>query len=140
MARKVRCPVAYSLDIVGDRWTLQIIRDLLRGHTRFSDLRNTVEGIPGSVLSERLRLLEREGILERRQYSDHPPRAEYLLTAKGHSLGVVVGALSSWGERYAEHDLSLVDNECGHGVSVVYHCETCGRAAPRSRIRIVEAT
>src|SRR5262249_2465269 len=129
----------YSLDIVGDRWTLQIIRDLLRGHTRFSDLRNTVEGIPGSVLSERLRLLEREGVLERRQYSDHPPRAEYLLTAKGHALGVVVGALSSWGERYAEHDLSLVDNECGHGVSVVYHCETCGRGAPRSRIRIVEA-
>src|SRR6185503_13324375 len=57
MVRKVRCPVATSLDLVGDRWTLLVVRDLLRGHSRFSDLRNTVEGIPGSVLSDRLRTL-----------------------------------------------------------------------------------
>ena len=57
MPRKVRCPVASTLDIVGDRWTLQVVRDLLRGHSRFSDLRDTVEGIPSSVLSDRLKLL-----------------------------------------------------------------------------------
>lgn len=137
MARTVRCPVANALDVVGDRWTLLIIRDLLRGRKRFSDLRDTVERIPASVLSDRLKLLEREGVVTRRFYSDHPPRAEYVLTAKGHDLGVVVGALSSWGEKYAEHDLSLVDNECGHGVRVVYHCPTCARPSPRSRVRIV---
>lgn len=137
MERRVKCPVAKTLDIVGDRWTLQIVRDLLRGRKRFSDLRETVEGIPSSVLSARLRLLEREGVVVRRTYNDHPPRAEYVLTPKGHGLGVVVGALSSWGERYGEHDLSIVDHECGHGVSVVYHCPTCERLAPRSRVRIV---
>ncbi|MBI2766568.1 MAG: helix-turn-helix transcriptional regulator [Chloroflexi bacterium] len=139
MARKVRCPVASTLDIVGDRWTLLIVRDLLRGHARFSDLHESVEGVPGSVLSDRLKLMEREGIVHRRFYSDHPPRAEYHLTAKGHGLGVIVGALAGWGEQHAEHDLSLVDNECGHGVAVVYHCPTCDRSAPRSRIRMVGA-
>jgi DNA-binding HxlR family transcriptional regulator len=139
MSRSVRCPVASSLDVVGDRWTLLVVRDLLRGHRRFSDLQRTVEGIPASVLSDRLKLLEREGAVTRRLYSDHPPRAEYLLTPKGHGLGVVVGALATWGEQYAEHDLSLVDNDCGHGLSVVYHCPTCDRSAPRSRVRIVPA-
>jgi len=136
MARKVRCPVASSLDVVGDRWTLLIVRDLLRGRTRFADFRQSVEGIPPSVLSARLKLLEEQGIVRRRFYSEHPPRAEYVLTAKGHGLGVVVGALASWGEKYAEFDLSLVDGECGHGLDVVYHCPTCQRESPRRRVRL----
>lgn len=139
MVRSVRCPISSSLEVVGDRWTLLIVRDLLRGHSRFSDLAQTVEGIPPSVLSERLKLLEREGVVSRRQYSDHPPRSDYLLTPKGHGLGVVVGALASWGERQSHHELSLVDKECGHGVTVVYHCPTCRRGAPRSRVRFVES-
>jgi DNA-binding HxlR family transcriptional regulator len=138
-SRTVRCPIAATLDIVGDRWTLLVVRDLLRGRTRFSEMRQGVEGITTSVLSDRLKLLEAEGLVARHFYSDHPPRAEYLLTAKGHALGVVVGALSSWGEQFTEHDLSIVDNQCGHGVKVVYHCDTCGRSAPRSRVRIVQA-
>ena len=137
--RIVRCPVAATLDVVGDRWSLLIVRDLLRGRNRYSQLRRSVEGITSSMLSDRLKTLEEQGMVERQFYSDHPPRAEYVLTAKGHALGVVVGALSAWGEQYTDHDLVLVDNECGHGVSVVYHRATCGREAPRSRIRIVEA-
>jgi DNA-binding HxlR family transcriptional regulator len=124
---------------VGDRWTLLIVRDLLRGHSRFSDLKITVEGIPASILSDRLKTLEAAGVVSRRFYSDHPPRADYLLTAKGHELGVVVGALAAWGERNGEHDLALVDNECGHGLRVQYHCATCNRSAPRSRARMVQA-
>ena len=138
-SRSFRCPVATSLDLVGDRWTLLVVRDLLRGETRFSQLRRSVEGITSSVLSDRLKLLEREDLVERRLYSDHPPRAEYLLTAKGHSLGVVVGALASWGEDQTDHDLAIVDDRCGHGVDVVYRCPTCDRSAPRSQIRLVPA-
>ncbi len=137
MTRIAQCPIANTLDLVGDRWTLLIVRDLLRGRARYSDLALSVEGIPLSILAGRLKMLEREGIVAKRPYSDHPPRADYLLTQKGHELGVVVGALSSWGERYLEHDRTLVDNECGHGVKVVYHCEVCGRGSPRSRVRIV---
>ena len=139
MPRKLRCPIAATLDVVGDRWTLLIIRDLLRGHTRFIDLRETVEGIPPAILAARLKLMEREKIVARRQYSDRPPRFDYHLTGKGHELGVVVGALAAWGEKHSEHDLQLIDGECGHGVAVVYHCPTCARPSPRSRVRFVEA-
>lgn len=137
MPRTVRCPVANALDLVGDRWTLLIVRDLLRGNTRFSELRMSVEGIPPAVLTDRLRLLEEAGVVVRRMYSEHPPRYQYILTSKGHGLGVVVGALATWSEKYAESDLTLVDQECGHGLNVVYHCPTCERRAPRSRVRMV---
>ena len=139
MPRKLRCPIAATLEVVGDRWTLLIIRDLLRGHTRFSDLRETVEGIPPAILAARLKLMEGEKVVARRQYSDRPPRFDYHLTGKGHELGVVVGALAAWGEKHSEHDLQLIDGECGHGVAVVYHCPTCARPSPRSRVRFVEA-
>ena len=66
MTRQIRCPVASSLDVVGDRWTLLIVRDLLRGRTRFADFRESVEGIPPSILSGRLKLLEEHGIVRRR--------------------------------------------------------------------------
>ena len=137
--RAIRCPVAATLDVVGDRWTLLIVRDLLRGNSRFSELERSVEGVTTTMLSDRLKRLEAEGIVERQIYREYPPRAEYVLTAKGHALGVVVGALSTWGQQYSEHDLVLMDSECGHGVKVVYHCPTCEREAPRHRIRIVEA-
>ncbi|GMV85246.1 MAG: hypothetical protein AMXMBFR80_11020 [Dehalococcoidia bacterium] len=137
--RSVRCPVAATLDLVGDRWTLLVVRDLLRGRRRFSELRSSVEGIPPAILSGRLKALEEAGVVVRKPYSDHPPRSEYVLTRKGHRLGVVVGALATWGEEFAESDLSLVDNECGHGVSVVYHCPRCERPAPGSRVRMVGA-
>ena len=140
MADAVRCPVAATLELVGDRWTLLIVRDLLRGRRRFNELRESVEGIPPAVLTARLRVLEAASVVERRPYSNHPPRYEYRLTAKGHALGVVVGALADWGQRYADSDLTLVDGECGHGISVVYHCPTCERPAPRRRVRIVGRT
>ncbi len=140
MARTIRCPVATSLDIVGDRWTLLVVRDLLRGRSRFSELRESVEGIPPAILSGRLKALEEHGIVVKRLYQEHPPRSAYQLTPLGHSLGVVVGALASWGEQIGEADLTLVDGECGHGIRVVYHCPTCARRAPRSRVRMVGST
>ncbi|MCC6958346.1 MAG: helix-turn-helix transcriptional regulator [Dehalococcoidia bacterium] len=139
MTRKVQCPVASTLDLVGDRWTLLVVRDLLRGRSRFSELRETVEGIPPAILANRLKSLEAAGVVQRRQYQDRPPRFAYQLTAKGHALGVVVGAMATWGEQYADSDLALVDGECGHGIRVVYHCPTCARRSPRRRVRIVDS-
>lgn len=139
MARSVRCPVASTLDLVGDRWTLLVVRDLLRGKSRFQELRDSVEGIPPAILTRRLRALEDAGVLIRLLYQEHPARYAYQLTAKGHGLGVVVGALANFGEQYAESDLTLVDDECGHGIRVVYHCPTCARRAPRNRARLIHS-
>ena len=134
----VRDPLGAALDIVGDRWTLLVVRDLLRGHSRFNELRESVVGIASTVLTDRLRRLEETGVLERRRYQSAPPRDDYVLTRKGHGLGVVVGALLLWGERHTAHDLALIDLHCGHGVELIYRCPTCAHDTPRARLRIVE--
>lgn len=132
-----RDPLGAALDVVGDRWSLLVVRDLLRGRTRFSQLRESVVGIAPNILAARLRRLERHGLVERRRYSDAPPRHEYVLTRRGHGLGAAVGALLIWGEA-SQHDLSLIDLACGHEVALVYRCPECGHDTPRSQLRIVE--
>jgi DNA-binding HxlR family transcriptional regulator len=99
--RQQRCPIARSLDIVGDRWTLLVIRDLARGHTRFADLMTELRGISPNVLSDRLKHLEQEGLVTSSLYSEHPPRAEYRLTEKGEALFPALRALAAWGREYA---------------------------------------
>jgi DNA-binding HxlR family transcriptional regulator len=91
------CPVACALDVVGDRWTLLIVRDLLLGKKRYGEFLTSPERIPTNILAERLKRLEREGLVSRALYSEHPPRAEYQLTAEGRELGRAVDALATWG-------------------------------------------
>ncbi|MGB6397088.1 MAG: helix-turn-helix domain-containing protein [Bradyrhizobium sp.] len=95
------CPVARTLDIIGERWSVLILRDLfLNGARRFQDFENSLSGISPNTLSARLKRLEESGIIERRFYEEHPPRAEYVLTAKGRELGPVMKALRAWGGRH----------------------------------------
>jgi DNA-binding HxlR family transcriptional regulator len=95
------CPVARTLDVIGERWTLLILRDLfLFGPRRFRDLEQSLKGIAPNTLSARLQRLEDQGIVAAQMYSAHPPRAEYLLTEKGSALGPVLEALKTWGERH----------------------------------------
>lgn len=98
--KQQRCPIARTLEIVGDRWTLLVIRDLARGHSKFADLMTELRGISPNVLSDRLKLLEQEELITSRLYSEHPPRAEYLLTEKGEALYPTLRALAAWGQEY----------------------------------------
>lgn len=91
------CPIARTLDIIGDRWTLLIIRDLFVGVTRFNQFLESSQGLPPKVLSTRLKKLRENGLIERRIYSEHPLRAEYQLTELGRSLFPVVKAIGQWG-------------------------------------------
>src|SRR5262249_57593593 len=86
------CPVAKSLELVGDRWTLLLVRDLLRGARRFQDSQRSLTGIPPNILSDRLTLMEEHGLATRQFYSEHPPRAEDVLTHKERELGAAVVA------------------------------------------------
>jgi len=96
------CPVARTLDIVGERWTMLILRDLfLEGPRKFQDFERSLAGISATTLSARLKKLEEHGIVARRFYADHPPRAEYLLTDKGRTLGPVLKILREWGTKHA---------------------------------------
>lgn len=94
--------MARSLEVIGDSWTLLILRDLLLdGTRRFQDLQDSLAGISPNTLSARLKKLEAHGVVERRFYGEHPPRAEYVLTKKGRELGPVVKALRDWGSKQA---------------------------------------
>ena len=96
-----RCPVARTLNIIGERWTILILRDLsLQGPRKFQDFERSLTGISPNTLSARLKTLEEHGVVERRFYADHPPRAEYLLTEKGRELRPVLRALREWGEKH----------------------------------------
>ena len=105
MARSYRlksCPVARTLDLIGERWTILILRDLLReGPRKFQDFEQSLTGISATTLSARLKKLEEHGIVARRFYADHPPRAEYVLTDKGRTLGPVLRTLLEWGTKHA---------------------------------------
>ncbi len=95
------CPVARALDVLDDRWGVLILRDLLLNETRrFRDFTRSLRRISPNTLSARLKRLEAHGILTRRLYEDHPPRAAYLLTPKGRALGPAMRALYQWGQRY----------------------------------------
>jgi DNA-binding HxlR family transcriptional regulator len=95
------CPVARTLDIIGDRWTVLILRDLfLNRRRRFQDFQDSLTGIAPNTLSDRLKVLEAEGIVSRAPYDEHPPRFEYLLTEKGRTLGPVMKALREWGTQH----------------------------------------
>jgi len=94
------CPVARTLDVIGERWTILVLRDLFqKGPRRFQDLQDSLAGVAPNTLSARLKDLEAKGVIERRLYSEHPPRLEYHLTEKGKSLGPVMQALREWGRR-----------------------------------------
>jgi DNA-binding HxlR family transcriptional regulator len=88
------------LDVVGERWTILLLRDLSRGRKRYSDLMQSLDGISTNLLAERLKHLERAEMVEQVLYSDHPPRAEYRLTAKGRAFMPVLTALKAYGEHW----------------------------------------
>jgi DNA-binding HxlR family transcriptional regulator len=93
------CSIADALDVVGERWSLLVLREIGFGVHRFKDIQvNT--GAPRETLALRLRKLEESGVIERRQYREHPPRDEYLLTAVGRDLMPVLSELRKWGEQH----------------------------------------
>ena len=94
------CPVAATLDLIGERWTILLLRDLLRhGPRRFQDFQASLPGVAPNILSSRLKAMEDSGLVRRQLYSERPLRLEYLLTDKGKSLGPIVKAMREWGTK-----------------------------------------
>ena len=100
MKKRSPCPISTALDIVGDKWTLLIVRDLMLGKRRFSEFAESMEAIPTNLLSERLQRLLTEGLVERRQYSAHLKRYEYSLTDKGEELLPTLTELADWSHKH----------------------------------------
>ena len=90
------CPVACTLDVIGDKWTMLVVRDLFRGKHRFSEFMDAKEGIKTNILSNRLKRLEEAGLIERTPYQDNPPRYEYTLTNTGQDLLPMMKEMIHW--------------------------------------------
>lgn len=95
-----KCPVETTLKLIGNKWKILIIRDLLNGTRRFNELKKVCSGISQKVLTTNLRTMEDDGLIERKAYPQVPPRVEYTLTDVGYSLAPVLNAMASWGTDY----------------------------------------
>ena len=100
MKKRSACPAACTLDLAGDKWTLLVVRDLLRGRTTYGELAASDEGIPTNILADRLRRMEQAGLIEAKPYQVRPVRYAYSLTDKGRGLDDVLAALARWGKRH----------------------------------------
>ncbi|MEP7215649.1 MAG: helix-turn-helix domain-containing protein [Anaerolineaceae bacterium] len=108
------CVIAQTLDVLGDRWTLLILRDLMAGLHRYNDILESCAGMSPNVLSDRLKRLESEGLVDRNYYKELPPRVEYTLTEKGWTVRPILSALVEWGR---EHTTGFTQEQIGHEVS-----------------------
>lgn len=135
---KVRpCSVAAALEIVGERWSLLAVREIGYGVHLFSKIA-AYTGASRDMLADRLRKLEGAGIIERRQYSEHPPRYEYHLTQAGRELFPVMLALREWGDKWAvERPGVALEHSCGHRLEVERTCRHCGEPVTRESLQTV---
>jgi DNA-binding HxlR family transcriptional regulator len=124
----MHCSVAQCLEVVGEWWSMLIVRDVFLGVRRFDDFQERL-GISRNILNQRLHRLVETGVLEKVPYSEHPPRYEYRLTGKGRDLWPVLTAMRQWGDRYAAPagpPLQVVHEGCGRIAEMVPTCSVCG--------------
>jgi DNA-binding HxlR family transcriptional regulator len=135
----MQCPVARSLERVGDWWNILILRDAFRGRTRFHEFQKNLEIAP-NILTSRLTALVEDGLLQRRQYSEHPPRFEYVLTECGRDFRSVVLAMLAWGNKHFAPEgksVVLIDGETGREVEPVLVDPVTGRSVTEYPYRTV---
>ena len=135
------CSITDALALVGDRYALLIAREIRYGNTRFNDIAAGT-GAPRDVLSRRLRELEQAGVIERRPYSERPPRHEYLLTEAGLELHPVLLAIKEWGDRYCNPGAEPVifRHTCGAEFHAAVTCAGCGEAVRAGDLEVAGGT
>lgn len=133
----VNCSVAQCLEVVGEWWSLLIVRDAFLGVRRFDDFQARL-GISRNILNQRLTTLVGHGVLKKVPYSEHPPRSEYHLTDKGRDLWHVITAMRQWGDRWAAPEgppVQVVHRACGHVAEAVPVCSHCGERIDARSVR-----
>jgi DNA-binding HxlR family transcriptional regulator len=137
----MNCSVARTLEVVGEWWSLLIVRDAILGVRRFDDFQQRL-GISRNILTQRLNRLVEQDVLERVPYQDNPPRHEYRLTPKGRDLWLVLSAMRQWGEKWEPLEggpASVLEHAsgCGKTMQVVPTCSECGAVVSRDDLRLV---
>jgi DNA-binding HxlR family transcriptional regulator len=132
------CSIARALAVIGERWTLLVLREVLLGRRRFQEIRRNT-GIATNILTDRLQTLVNHDVLERRRYSEQPEAFEYAPTQKALDATPVLVALMQWGDRYdAPHGppRTLVHGGCGHETRPVMHCSHCEEPIEARELRV----
>ena len=140
MTSATRSPLARAAQMVGDYWSLLLIEALLGGPRRFNDLLDAIDGIASNVLSQRLKHLERDGLVVSRPYSRRPMRSAYELSASGRELGGVLRLLAHWGSARSREAEPLRHTACGTPMEARWYCPTCALVVdedPASQLRFV---
>lgn len=135
-----RCSIAGALDVVGEKWSLLVVRELFLGVRRFSEIAAST-GAPRDILTTRLRRLEDVGVLERSAYSSRPPRYEYRLTRAGRELLPVIMALKQWGDRHVSGEVlpPIYMHNCGAIFEPRMDCAVCGERADGRSLTLRDA-
>jgi len=133
------CSIARALAVVGERWSLLVMREVLLGRRRFQEIRRNT-GVAANILTDRLQTLVDHGLLERRRYSDQPESYEYVATAKGRDLNPVLVSLMQWGDRHLAGETGpprvLVHTSCGHDTDPQLRCSHCGERLHSEHLRV----
>lgn len=129
------CNIAQTLNIIGDKWTLLILRQLMVGRDTYKEIKDHLEGIPSNLLSNRLKSLEQDQLITSELYQNHPPRYKYVLTESGMDLGNVFNSIIMWGEKHLQKcHKQLVHKECGNKVELQYYCPSCDKVVVKNDI------
>jgi DNA-binding HxlR family transcriptional regulator len=133
------CNIAHTLNIIGDKWTLLILRQMMLGHDTYKEIQDNLEGIPSNLLSERLKCLEADELISSTLYQSHPPRYRYVLSESGKDLSDVFNSIILWGERnLQECNKQLTHTDCGHRIELHYYCSHCEKTVGKEDISLSE--
>ena len=125
---ELNCNVAKTLNLIGDRWSMLILWSCICGRQTYKELQDELTGIPTNLLSERLKSLEKDGLLQSERYMEHPPRYRYRPTPKGEALRDLFNCMILWAQRYLpECSHRLAHESCSGEIDLCYRCGQCGR-------------
>jgi DNA-binding HxlR family transcriptional regulator len=132
------CNIDQTLNIIGDKWTLLILRQIMMGHDTYTEIQQSLEGIPTNLLSDRLKSLVEDELISTELYQAHPPRYRYMLTESGMDLSDVFNSVILWGERNLKKcHKKLTHSACGHKIVMAYYCPNCKENISRDDITMV---
>jgi len=135
----IPCNIAQTLNLIGDKWTLLILHQLMIEHATYKDIQDSLSGIPTNLLADRLKFLETEELITVALYQSNPPRYRYTLTQRGADLADVFHSLFLWGERNLQQcHKHLTHIECGHSIELQYYCNQCGKTVSRDELLVTE--
>lgn len=133
------CNIAQTLNIIGDKWSLLILHRILIGCETYKDIQDGLEGIPTNLLSDRLKTMEADELIDRGLYQSHPPRYRYTLTEKGLDLVDVFNSLMLWGQKHLNKCYKkLIHKECKVNIEHKYYCPECNKNVDIDEIEVVD--